>query len=155
MPRAGRELAVQGRHGLPAANLPQRWPQRVLSRANGHAAARGSRRRVLLCRGACISVIYSSLPCSLFVLRVYGYSFSRIFPLYFHQYEIFCRALTPEGSSRADLSPWRLMLAGSLGGIAYWTSFFPGALKKYSIRVWFSSICIAHSTFRLCIDFGS
>ena len=52
---------------------------------------------------------------------------SRIFSSAPPQYEIFCRALTPEGSTRADLSPWRLMLAGSLGGIAYWASFFPGA----------------------------
>jgi hypothetical protein len=49
---------------------------------------------------------------------------------YFAGYEVFCRALTPEGQSRSELSPWRLMLAGALGGVAYWTSFFPADVIK-------------------------
>ena len=49
---------------------------------------------------------------------------------YFAGYEMFCRALTPKGQDRSELAPWRRMTAGALGGIAYWTSFFPADVVK-------------------------
>lgn len=44
---------------------------------------------------------------------------------YFLSYEIFCRALTPEGQRTQDLSSGRLVVAGGFAGIAGWLSTYP------------------------------
>lgn len=44
---------------------------------------------------------------------------------YFLSYEIFCRALTPEGQRTQDLSSGRLVVAGGFAGIAGWMSTYP------------------------------
>ncbi len=44
---------------------------------------------------------------------------------YFAVYEFACRALSHDDQPRAELSPARLMLAGSISGMAYWSAFFP------------------------------
>ncbi|KAG0352875.1 hypothetical protein BGZ54_002538, partial [Gamsiella multidivaricata] len=49
---------------------------------------------------------------------------------YFLSYEIFCRALTPEGQRTQDLSSGRLVVAGGFAGIAGWLSTYPTDMIK-------------------------
>lgn len=53
---------------------------------------------------------------------------------YFVSYEVFCRMLTPEGADPKDISGWRLMLAGGLGGIVGWASSYPIDVAKTIIQ---------------------
>ncbi|KAF9996673.1 hypothetical protein BGZ80_006788 [Entomortierella chlamydospora] len=53
---------------------------------------------------------------------------------YFLSYEIFCRALTPEGQRTQDLSSARLVVAGGFAGIAGWLSTYPTDMIKTRIQ---------------------
>jgi len=53
---------------------------------------------------------------------------------YFVAYEMLCRAFTPVGKTRQDLSSATFMAAGSLSGMAYWISLFPVDLIKAKIQ---------------------
>ncbi|GJJ73371.1 solute carrier family 25 (mitochondrial carnitine/acylcarnitine transporter), member 20/29 [Entomortierella parvispora] len=53
---------------------------------------------------------------------------------YFLSYEIFCRALTPEGQRTQDLSSGRLVVAGGFAGIAGWMSTYPTDVIKTRIQ---------------------
>eukprot|EP00026_Physarum_polycephalum_P014612 Phypoly_transcript_15149.p1 GENE.Phypoly_transcript_15149~~Phypoly_transcript_15149.p1 ORF type:complete len:225 (+),score=17.20 Phypoly_transcript_15149:83-757(+) len=45
--------------------------------------------------------------------------------LWFVVYEATTKRLVPPGQAKNDLPMWKLMIAGSMSGIAYWTAFFP------------------------------
>jgi len=45
------------------------------------------------------------------------------------------RALTPAGESADDLPLWKLMLAGGVGGVCYWTAFFPADVVKTRMQI--------------------
>jgi len=50
---------------------------------------------------------------------------------YFAGYEMLLRSLTPEGKSRADMSPWRILVAGGSAGILNWiVAIGPDTLKS-------------------------
>ncbi|KAG0264099.1 hypothetical protein BG011_007494 [Mortierella polycephala] len=59
---------------------------------------------------------------------------------YFLSYEIFCRALTPEGQRTQDLSSARLVVAGGFAGIAGWMSTYPTDVIKTRIQAQHDSI---------------
>ncbi|KAK3814253.1 MAG: mitochondrial carrier domain-containing protein [Benniella sp.] len=59
---------------------------------------------------------------------------------YFLSYEIFCRALTPEGQRTQDLSSSRLVVAGGFAGIAGWLSTYPTDVIKTRIQSQHDSI---------------
>lgn len=43
--------------------------------------------------------------------------------------------LTPAGTSPDDLPLWKLMLAGGVGGVTYWTAFFPADVVKTKMQL--------------------
>lgn len=45
------------------------------------------------------------------------------------------RVLTPAGESPDDLPLWKLMLAGGVGGVCYWTAFFPADVVKTRMQI--------------------
>ncbi|KAF9104061.1 hypothetical protein BGX27_010258 [Mortierella sp. AM989] len=59
---------------------------------------------------------------------------------YFLSYEIFCRALTPEGQRTQDLSSGRLVVAGGFAGITGWLSTYPSDVIKTRIQAQHDSI---------------
>eukprot|EP00026_Physarum_polycephalum_P011816 Phypoly_transcript_12060.p1 GENE.Phypoly_transcript_12060~~Phypoly_transcript_12060.p1 ORF type:complete len:130 (+),score=10.68 Phypoly_transcript_12060:775-1164(+) len=50
--------------------------------------------------------------------------------LWFVVYEATTKRLVPPGQAKNDLPMWKLMIAGSMSGIAYWTAFFPADVIK-------------------------
>lgn len=53
---------------------------------------------------------------------------------FFGSYEAMKQILTPEGKSTDELSIPRLVLAGGLGGVAYWSTFYPADVAKSRIQ---------------------
>jgi solute carrier family 25 carnitine/acylcarnitine transporter 20/29 len=53
---------------------------------------------------------------------------------YFGIYELTRRWLTPKNSTVDKLPPWKLLLAGGLGGVAFWISIYPIDVIKSSIQ---------------------
>ena len=53
--------------------------------------------------------------------------------VYFSSFELFMRALIPEGSSRESLSLWYTLAAGALAGEAMWLTAFPIDVVKTRI----------------------
>ena len=49
---------------------------------------------------------------------------------WFGFYNMSLRAMTPEGHTKADLPGWKVALAGAIGGVTYWTAFFPADVVK-------------------------
>lgn len=45
------------------------------------------------------------------------------------------RLMTPAGASPDDLPLWKLMLAGGVGGVCYWTAFFPADVVKTRMQI--------------------
>ncbi|XP_038055414.1 mitochondrial ornithine transporter 1-like [Patiria miniata] len=54
---------------------------------------------------------------------------------FFGAYEISRTLLTPAGTSRDDLSPFRLMICGGMAGAGLWTAIYPVDLVKSRIQV--------------------
>jgi len=53
---------------------------------------------------------------------------------YFGMYESFVKILTPAGKTKDDVPPLYLAVSGSLGGISYWTIFFPADTIKSQMQ---------------------
>jgi Mitochondrial carrier protein len=53
---------------------------------------------------------------------------------YFGMYETACSAMTPVGKTREDLHSLKIMTAGALGGISYWTATFPADTIKSTMQ---------------------
>mmetsp|Transcript_33639 Transcript_33639/g.78794 ORF Transcript_33639/g.78794 Transcript_33639/m.78794 type:complete len:215 (-) Transcript_33639:14-658(-) len=53
---------------------------------------------------------------------------------WFGAYEMFCRLLTPSGKTKDDLPPYYIAAAGAMGGIAYWSAFFPADVVKSKMQ---------------------
>jgi len=53
---------------------------------------------------------------------------------YFGMYEVFVKAFTPVGKTKDDVHPLLLACAGSCGGVAYWTIFFPADTVKSKMQ---------------------
>ena len=49
-------------------------------------------------------------------------------------YEVGCYLLTPPGSARSELPPWKVCMAGSLAGMAYWGVPYPADVVKSKIQ---------------------
>ena len=49
-------------------------------------------------------------------------------------YEVGCYLLTPAGSSRDELPAWKVCMAGSLAGMAYWGVPYPADVVKSKIQ---------------------
>lgn len=54
--------------------------------------------------------------------------------VYFMTYEFFQRTLTPEGKSRSDLSPMRILFAGGMAGICNWIIAMPPDVLKSRLQ---------------------
>ena len=49
---------------------------------------------------------------------------------WFGAYEVFLRAMTPRGVRREELPSWMIVVAGALGGVAYWSVMYPADTVK-------------------------
>lgn len=49
---------------------------------------------------------------------------------WFGAYELFLRAMTPQGVSREELPSWIIVIAGALGGVSYWSVMYPADTVK-------------------------
>ena len=54
-----------------------------------------------------------------------------------------CYLLTPTGSARSDLPPWKVCLAGSLAGMAYWGVPYPADGVKAKSRTGTHGLVVA------------
>lgn len=54
---------------------------------------------------------------------------------WFGFYTLTKRLLTPAGQSTDDLPLWKLMFSGGVGGVSYWTAFFPADVVKTKMQV--------------------
>lgn len=54
--------------------------------------------------------------------------------VWFVVYEAVTKFLTPPGQTKKDLPFWKLMVAGSASGIAFWTAFFPADVIKTQVQ---------------------
>jgi solute carrier family 25 (mitochondrial carnitine/acylcarnitine transporter), member 20/29 len=54
---------------------------------------------------------------------------------WFGFYHLTKRMLTPAGTSSDDLPIWKLMLSGGVGGVTYWTAFFPADVVKTRMQI--------------------
>lgn len=54
---------------------------------------------------------------------------------WFGFYNLTKYALTPAGQTVDELPLWKLMLAGGVGGVTYWTAFFPADVVKTKMQI--------------------
>ena len=50
---------------------------------------------------------------------------------WFGAYETFLRLITPPGVARKDVHPLTIVFAGGLGGMGYWTAFYPAGMYVF------------------------
>ena len=69
--------------------------------------------------------------------RGYSATLAREIPgnaAWFGFYNIAIRSMLNKGQTKADLPGWKVALAGAIGGVTYWTAFFPADVVKTRIQ---------------------